>query len=1389
MRKGLLIIVTILFSLFVISDVNAAMFTSEHERGNLVFTKTSSSSTISSGGITYPNPRASDGVSNLNIYTYKFTNNSSPDFQGLTGYCLDPNVQGARAISVKRVFFSDDIESGSSYDAAVMEILIKGYGKHNTSYTYTHEGRPITISGTDLEMATSMAIRTMTLAVYRYGKNTNDLSTALTQAYIRAGAQWAGLSISHSAAYKMFGPNALNRYDACKSFINNGYGGVECFKELNKGYYSNIYNEDSWFGHGEVGSQSYNILYGARALFMEGIAAAEKYLDEGHTQASVNFSKISSDISRGIADEATVEEIIFNVSIHDFSGEGYVKDVKFVCDDCATYGISLEGMYFENSGTWATLSSETDLSDYVDSNGNVRIKFVLNKDPNEECDPVNYEVTYKMYEPANIYTGAVLYNVDTADTSQRYVVVVENTEATSEGNIIVGYNGTITCDKAPCETTITAPQCADAEGENYIYCADDQEKTYYTTSYVGVDVESGTSYKYRIRLDDIDPAKVSESSVGVVNSSKSYFGGTEDYQEYINSRDEHITLLTAAGTAHTDTSHNVYMTDPEAFKASSLKRNNFDFNISGVKLHDDGYYYVEVTIEVKGVSGVTPYASSNAGEVYFVPVKFDVAYSNLDDCVVDSAELADEYSAAGYSVGLTDDQYYGTVEAPTEIKKCVIENTDEAGNTYQLSDDNNGVDNDYCEVFCKEDYAKIQLNEMIETVKCGSYFKLEARIEGSKDCYTGSSNTDDSSIDKEQYVIDIVAAQRRLVAAYNDYLLWNTLYNTTASSNTQGYSSYGCTPCTNSDGCCGCPVSGYCTSYLVTNVGSPVMGYNLGTPDADGVMALTKDKPLSDSYSKDGGSSGSGCNSSCTAGTSTTLKSNLKTEKLDPAIVELNAALENYKNIISDYNACTTVWENVFQFEEIDIEWEYDQIYFNLLKHEEDKDLTPVEGTFVTNSTIEVCTGDTNEEYVCQFGSNMIAVGDGNILGTYNYSSAYDSVFTHRDLVICDTTGCKTDDDAYVSDAKFVRKSEEAEQDYITPTVYAQIAHNGKITVDIGYTGNELQLDILENMLPVSLDTTGGGTFYLRLQDIGEFYEDGDLGRLFDFEEENEDKSVAYAHSLTKDDTFSGEYICNYVTECRPTACNPDDPESPGYNPSWQEDGWINGCIPDGTGTPEGPGCPDCDYSCWDEPGTPWDDCEWEPCEGECKYECLNCIFDFKDLQLNFKTISTTNFNSANRAYGYNWITDTSYAQLSLLALKSQATIEEIEDANETIYNEIDKGDGEDTSLEFSITLTPEMTREIQDYNVRVEGDGGYANDSLTCYDYTAEDGSVYPNIFCYSDFLDELFDLAGGDEDIINAPNRLNDGRGSDANASGYWETWPGYVYNESVIGGPSWK
>lgn len=707
---------------------------------------------------------------------------------------------------------------------------------------------------------------------------------------------------------------------------------------------------------------------------------------------------------------------------------------------------------------------------------------------------------------------------------------------------------------------------------------------------------------------------------------------------------------------------------------------------------------------------------------------------------------------------LCDGDAIATVKAPDKIKSCVINNVDDADNSYQYT---SGVDNKYCKVYCKEDYAKIQLEPVVKDIKCGSYFKLTSRIEGSKSCYTGgetdaSARNGEKSIDKDQYIQDVIDAQKTMIEGLNLYRKAKQALATASD-----YSiSYGC------DGCSAesWTRTGSYVGPVVTNIDYEE-GFVTSQETTQGFFYGTKES-VSNNTRYDSETKRYVCvSSTCTPGTTEAQVIALIKADMAKGKSMMESGFKAYEAAHTAYNACTTGWQNNFLFEQkIGYYYnenrgndEYKSPYFDILESAQNKDLYYLEGTGSAapkpTSKIEIWKKATDDKI--ETGSDYtfdLSIENGST-GKYNYKSSYGGTFETRKYTVCkDPEGSCEIREEQISQAAFVKKYVEKEQDYITPTAFYQIAANGKITVNSGYTGDKVQLEALINSLPVSTKTVGGGIFKLNIEWLGEFYDkDNAVGRLMDIPgvawTDRRQGGTTFMDSPKHQGSFTGDYKCYYESPCRP-----DD-------------------------------CPNCDFVCEGE------DCDWIQCP-ECKIDCTNCIFDLNKLNVNFRTISTTNFNSANRTYGYNWITSSSMQALQLLNKKADATIKEIEEVNESIYDPEGKTSDGSSALALSIKLTPQAIRELKNYNEKHSSDGGYINDSLTCYDAEVN-GKTYKNIYCYSEVID---DLVKNYEVTIPDGKRLDSetARAASQNQNGYWELWSDkheFIYSESVIGGPSWK
>lgn len=733
------------------------------------------------------------------------------------------------------------------------------------------------------------------------------------------------------------------------------------------------------------------------------------------------------------------------------------------------------------------------------------------------------------------------------------------------------------------------------------------------------------------------------------------------------------------------------------------------------------------------------------------------------------------------------------IVAPEDIKKCILDNEDDAGNTYQLASAYGGVDseNKYCQVFCKEDYKDVLnsgefahgiiLQPKIDDVVCGGYFQLKAHIEGAKDCYTGGDGSESSenglkSIDKEKYLEEIQRIENNMVDAltrYNEAI--KTLEQLEAAERTEETFSCGGQTVTN---------------VTITTESTEYTGFTFEWNEEDEsgsfeeVTGTTEAPTFSDNqtcvydeetdtYSVEGEAEAE----SDYKDKITEVQGNRDTAKAD-----YDQAVEEYRENISMYNECVTGWTMTYDFAhtlryyydetyEQDGQYESTIPYYDLIKDNADNTvMVPDEedGVYEYLVDVEVCKETATNEYECEGDSvtydnfdeddvgqtNIITESD--VIGSYayGYDNRYADIFEEKNYVLCkidgDGEGICDNDTRNISQASFVRKSIKKAQDYISPSVFWQSEVSGKITA------SEVEgTESLEHKLPVSSRSVLGGTFRLLLEDFGEFYDPNDFngtdkyGRLIDYNGSNEPDSVANALGYDANNGFDGNYECYYVNNCKPDDCP--------------------NCDFDGTEIPD---CPNCNFT-----GSEI---------------CLNCIFNWDELQINVKPISPSEVINPSRDYGYNWNVNTEFGRLELISQKAEQTINEITEQNDLIYSSTKYTD--ENGLAFSINLTPSIISYLKEYNVAHEDDGGYANDSLTCEDATFDTTTV-KNLFCKSEVIDHLLDNEDFSSQIPNV-DEFEDKR-SDVNT--YWTTFPNWEQivgdeltdagQNYVIGGPAWK
>ena len=331
------------------------------------------------------------------------------------------------------------------------------------------------------------------------------------------------------------------------------------------------------------------------------------------------------------------------------------------------------------------------------------------------------------------------------------------------------------------------------------------------------------------------------------------------------------------------------------------------------------------------------------------------------------------------------------IVAPEDIKKCILDNFDDTTkNTYKLASAYGGLDsNDYCDVFCKEDYKDVLnsgefahgiiLQPKIDDVVCGGYFQLKAHIEGAKDCYTGGDGAEDSenglkSIDKEAYLETIQDIENRMVDAltrYNEAI--KTLEQLEAAERTEETFSCGGQTVTN---------------VTITTESTEYTGFtfewneedesgsfeeetgNTEAPTFSDNQTCVYDEE-NDTYYVDG---------EANAESDYQDKITEVQNNRDNAKADYETAVEEYRENIRMYNECVTGWTMTYDFAhtlryyydetyEKDGEYQSTIPYYSLIKDNANNTvMVPDEedGVYEYLVDVEVCKETATNEYECE---------------------------------------------------------------------------------------------------------------------------------------------------------------------------------------------------------------------------------------------------------------------------------------------------------------------------------------------------------------------------------------------------------------------------------------
>lgn len=756
-----------------------------------------------------------------------------------------------------------------------------------------------------------------------------------------------------------------------------------------------------------------------------------------------------------------------------------------------------------------------------------------------------------------------------------------------------------------------------------------------------------------------------------------------------------------------------------------------------------------------------------------------------DDCVpTDEVQLKEGY------IYDTDDSclYTGSEKAQNaklNIKKCIIGGEDNNGNTYKAAD---LLQNEYCSVYCKEDYTFNFPGDLY--VNSGRTITFDTDVKGTKSCYTNEING------REAIIGGINAAACASVNARNTFAgEWCRSHESAGPGMTTCITDFDEEPAPNYNSCKAKKhIDGGCNDKNGNGKYDPGEcwdGYDISETDYHDSVKITY-KWTYDTYTCGGGrgstteysdpgytewtgtdlGDGSGkCRWELTKG-SEAVKKELKEKVKSSASCSISSSggssgggvsgggknfpggspsysmscsgsgcvgMGASHELINKFNSCSgwTGTEHSVDKSKVDHDY-YLVLNSDALAYgwSMSYNYNPTAYYAYDESYMGFLTGDQDRmlgTIISQDADPEYNVCLGEVTDDFECPSGWvtpSEALATESYFSCTCLECNWS--AYLlTRAKYAKQEMNVEAKYIIPTIFYTIFPTGAIVINDDPSVEIEDSKALEHELPVGLNTVGGPHNYvIYFENLGEYYDKKDkMGRIWGAANSTV-ATVLNDHkcdgAMIYDTTANGDFYDEGVYNCH-------------YN--------VNSKCPD------------------------------------CPVECDGCLYNTKANFL-FRQISPFDINPNDRKLGVNW----AYDQFTTaIEMKAFATTEQIKETGEKVYDFT-----EDDAI-LKVKMDTRMVAKIKNYNDSQKDNGGFLNNSLKCYNYYNDsDQKEYINILCYSTFLDELT-LDDSVKDNLTWKNEhRNDGLSAEKNAtdkyrksvnsethhtkaqdSGYWTPW----------------
>ena len=476
-----------------------------------------------------------------------------------------------------------------------------------------------------------------------------------------------------------------------------------------------------------------------------------------------------------------------------------------------------------------------------------------------------------------------------------------------------------------------------------------------------------------------------------------------------------------------------------------------------------------------------------------------------------------------------------SITSPKNVQYCVLNNKDEASNTYKLSDGQIFNDNPYCAVYCKEDYKMTMPGA--QYANSGRYFELKNTVvEATRTCYATNpdGNSSAPAMNIQKFVNDVKTKQQAVVDAYNAYkkaekeleLSGNPdPHSSTACGQTEYNYSISPTGYSGAKAVCD-NTTGKCT--FAPDTGS-TSGYAWGTWLSESHPCVGPVDPKTKV-----------CPTTCSANPSTVPIPDFAGNKAR-AESALYAAINSLKTTITHMEQCYN-WTNNLCLN-TEIEFNYEEQYSSDINYEQIS-LTPAKdanGTIVGKDATYGNTPTISTDY------------DVDIKGTLE----------NINYLYCNTSGCNNSNDETKADNistlathYYYRKIEtKGKAEYANTQQFQTHYPSGSIETVADKNSLKYNYSYLGAVFPIALNTSRGVyKWTLDYTQLGQYNDTGSIqcknGRLDDVV-----KTINSGNNVKAE----LQYVCVYVVSC-------DDCD---YQ-----------CVGEGCLIPTNPSCPECDVYC-----------------------------------------------------------------------------------------------------------------------------------------------------------------------------------------------------------------